>query len=94
MSTYVYELVDTTSDETNYSVGIFSDRDCAIAHLGSPYFPLGEHGDCDFHTYEIRERELNKSGWSEVGRVVAKYNMVERFDERLDESFWILEEVK
>lgn len=91
MSEYIYELVDVTSDETNYTIGLFDSFKKANVEVLLMDNPVGEHGDCDCYTYEIRERWLNTSAWSITGKVVARYKMTLQDDEDLDESFWILE---
>ena len=87
----IYELVDATGPETYYTIGLFNCLGRANHYLLSLDSPIGEHGDCECHTYEIRERELNKVGWSETGEVFARFNLVEVYDEEKDENQWRLE---
>ena len=91
---HVYELVDITSDETHYTICIcpsFIEAEKVVEGFDRP---IGEHGDCDVGIYEIRERKLNKANWSDTGPVVARYKLEEKYDENLDEDFWILTKEK
>lgn len=91
MSKFVYELVDVTDPETYYTIGIFEDLGALGIELSCVRSPIGEHGDCDCHCYEIRRREIDKIAWSETGEVIARANLVNTYNEERDKNFWKLE---
>lgn len=88
MSELVYEIVDNVYD----TVGIFDTLETSKNALLSLKSPIGDDCGLDCYVYEIRERQLNELKWSETCKVIARFNLIEVYDEKKDENYWRLEE--
>ena len=81
-----FEVVDATSDEQYFTVGIWLTLEAAIAAIrgcGDDY--PGETLDEDVKIIEIRERKIGMIDWSGTGKVVARFKWERRFDEEVTE---------
>jgi hypothetical protein len=86
----IFELVDTTDEETYYTMGLFETAEEAIrlASREGSCPPCNEIGE-DYVTMEIRKRRVGKIRWSETGQVVATVRWVRKYsDEDEDDGKW------
>lgn len=91
MSAPIYEIVDTTGDETYYTMGLYLSLDDAIEDIAGGPDKFGNPYERDEScTLEVRKRQL---GWQPmlVGETVAKRSWVMQYPEDAD-AHW--EEVK
>jgi hypothetical protein len=86
----IYEVVDSTSDENYWTLGIFSTLEEAKREIELCDEPADLGGDREENdeccAVEIRER---KFGWGGIGRKVAEYWWTSAYDEAKDEYGWI-----
>ena len=88
--TTVFEVVDATSDEQYWTLGIFLSFDEAKSAVDVPMpsdIGCSDHDDYDdFRKVEIRERAI---GWGGSGKTVAKMEWESSsYDEKEDEFKW------
>lgn len=83
----VFEVVDTTSEESYYTMGIWPTLEAAVERLRAlgPDMP-GEHDD-DCCIVEIRERKLGVLDWSETGKVRWTFKWEKIYPDEGD-KFW------
>ena len=94
MSEHVYEIVDTTSEENYWTLGIYLTLVDALGALGNklPNKIPGDHDDYeDLCHIEIRERKI---GWSGVGKQVWERTWVRKYEPNTDEYEWKIQEQK
>lgn len=89
---YIYEIVDNTDPETYYPIGVFNDLKKAKNEILSLSAPLYNDFCFAVCNYEIRMREINVVSWSDKGVTVAKYNIIQHYNEESG-YFWTVEEV-
>jgi hypothetical protein len=86
----VFEVVDATSDEQYWTLGIFPTLPEALAALDgcTPDDLPGDHGEYDdFCQVEIRER---KFGWGGTGKAVCSREWAGEHNDAADEYVWRL----
>jgi hypothetical protein len=78
----VFEVVDVSSEETYYTIGIWPTLQGAVDALDKRGDdPPGDDFDEDSKACEVRERPVGVFGWSETGRVVAKFQWVKSYED-------------
>ena len=92
MSKFVYEILDFTEVEIYNTCGVYRSLEDALEVLRSLDSPIEKHGDWECFVYEIRKRELDKTNWADEGETLARFNLVDVYDEQKDENHWRLEE--
>lgn len=84
-----YQIVDITSDEVYFTLGVFSDFETAKSELekrNDKGYPITESGDYDdFEKIQIRERPI---GWGDRYKTVLTLNRHKKYHEETDESHW------
>ena len=87
----VFELVDATSEETWYPLGLWATLDEAMRALASCKDPDDFGSPCDSEDYfavEIRERRY---GWTDQGKTIFTQKWRQKYDETEDEYVWEVE---
>ncbi len=83
---HVYEIVDATSDEQYWPLGIFPTLAEATAALSGCREPPSDNAE-EFCRIEVRERAV---GWGDLGKCVHVQEWVSYYDELADEWKWKL----
>jgi hypothetical protein len=88
----IFELVDTTNEETYFTMGLFQTLEDALAIANNGTSPPPMEIEDDLVLLEVRERPIGKIGWSELGEVRAKVRWVRKFSEEDedDDGKWIV----
>lgn len=79
----IYELVDTSDDESYHTLGLFLTYDEALvcatteSKSGGPQTELFD----DFARLEIRQREIGYAGWSKVGTTLAEVDWTSEWND-------------
>jgi hypothetical protein len=82
----IFELVDTTNEETYFTMGLFSTLSEALAIASQGTRPPPMEIEDDLVLLEIRERPIGKIGWSELGEVRAKIRWVRKYSDEDEDS--------
>lgn len=88
MSTCVYEIVDATSDERYWTLGMFPTLTDALVALDDtdPDDMPGDHDDYEsLCRIEVRERQY---GWGGTGKTVRVREWTSEYNEVADEYEW------
>jgi len=79
---YIYEILDITSEETYYTMGVFTSLEEAKKSIqcdDTKY--LTEFGmENEYEKIVIKERELNKLDWSNTGETVYEVERIYNFE--------------
>jgi hypothetical protein len=82
----IFELVDTTNEETYFTMGLFQTLEDALAIANNGTCPPPMEIEDDLVLLEIRERPIGKIGWSELGEVRAKIRWVRKYSDEDEDS--------
>jgi hypothetical protein len=88
---YVYEVVDSSSDEMYYPLGVFLSQAEAHRAIQSRSRTdraiswVADDSDSDFECIRIKKRKV---GWSESGAMVSEIKREQYYDEENDEYKW------
>jgi len=88
--TKIYEITDSTSDETFFCLGIFSTQQKALDSIDEVIKAQGvsrlfENDHEEYCEITIKERELDT--WCDGGKEVVKLKWTEEYDKD-DELYW------
>src|SRR5690606_27766956 len=82
----IFELVDTTSEENYYTMGLFWTLEEALTLASKGDEPPRMEIEEELVLLEIRERLIGKLGWSHTGEVRAKIRWEQKFSWDEDED--------
>ena len=90
MEDSIYEIIDCTSDENYWTLGLFLDVQSAIDAISACNDPndLGGDHECYEEGVDVVIRE-RKIGWGGVGRTVYRVAYENEYDEKKDEYAWV-----
>lgn len=87
-ATSMFEVVDVTSEESYYTMGIWPTLESAVSALRACGTDApGEHDD-DYCMAEVRERKTEILDWSETGKLRWKFVWEQKYDARDDSYEW------
>lgn len=90
----VFEVVDVTSEESYYTMGVWPSLEAAVNALRAHGTDApGEHDD-DCCVVEVRERKIGVLDWSETGRLRWKFVWEKKYDASDDGYEWRVNETQ